>query len=499
MFKPFEQIDTKNDEKQLAAYVIDAVKHLRLINKNSSISNALAVQAAVDIGFLEEKVYYDDFCKWVKLKVKISEDEFSSLLSLIQHENQLCHLPKICKKCRTKLQLEDQLSNKPTIVDLFCGSGGMSLGFSQAGYRIVFANDIEPSCIETYTYNHPEVDPTKVVLGDIQDFALTVQNYTQNTYVDIVIGGPPCQGFSLANQQRLIDDPRNKLYKEFVNVVASIRPTFFVMENVIGMKEIASQIVEDFKNVGYNVDFEVLNAADFGVAQHRKRIIFIGNKIGVDNRVIFDRISSQNKQQVTQTLADAIEDLPSLKALTIKNATDHESDESGYLMTDFNDYSQNHYRQQLNCNQTPLFLYNHKARYNNDRDIEIFGRLYQGDKSDDPKIADIMPYASRNNIFKDKYYKLIYNQPCKTITAHMKFDCNMYIHPTQARGLTPREAARVQSYPDDYYFKGSFTKTYMQIGNSVPPIMARSIAKEIKPFIEQAQLKDEQLTFSLDL
>ena len=90
---------------------------------------------------------------------------------------------------------------------------------------------------------------------------------------------------------------------------------------------------------------------------------------------------------------------------------------------------------------------NHKARYNNDRDIEIFGRMEPGDRSDDPKIADIMPYARRNGIFKDKYFKLENDKVCKTITAHMKFDCNMYIHPTQARGLTPREAARVQSYP----------------------------------------------------
>ncbi len=126
---------------------------------------------------------------------------------------------------------------------------------------------------------------------------------------------------------------------------------------------------------------------------------------------------------------------------------------------------------------------NHKARYNNDRDIEIFGRMNPVDKSDDPKIADIMPYKSRSNIFKDKYFKLESDKVCKTITAHMKFDCNMYIHPSQARGLTPREAARVQSYPDDYFFRGSYTKTYMQIGNSVPPLLGRAIAQAIREFM----------------
>jgi DNA (cytosine-5)-methyltransferase 1 len=128
-------------------------------------------------------------------------------------------------------------------------------------------------------------------------------------------------------------------------------------------------------------------------------------------------------------------------------------------------------------------VFNHKARYNNDRDIEIFGRMLPGDKSDSERIADIMPYKSRSNIFKDKYYKLKPNDICKTITAHMKFDCNMYIHPNQARGLTPREAARVQSYPDDYMFCGTYTKTYMQIGNSVPPLMSRIIAKIISKYL----------------
>ena len=143
----------------------------------------------------------------------------------------------------------------------------------------------------------------------------------------------------------------------------------------------------------------------------------------------------------------------------------------------------NEYMQLINQGKQCPIVFNHKARYNNARDIEIYGRLNEGDKSDDPKIADIMPYTRRGHIFKDKYFKLEGDKVCKTITAHMKFDCNMYIHPTQARGLTPREAARVQSYPDDYFFRGAYTKTYMQIGNSVPPLLGRAIAKCIKKYI----------------
>ena len=137
----------------------------------------------------------------------------------------------------------------------------------------------------------------------------------------------------------------------------------------------------------------------------------------------------------------------------------------------------------INQGRVCPLTFNHKARYNNDRDIEIYSRLNPGDKSDDPKIADIMPYARRNGIFKDKYFKLEPDKVSKTITAHMKFDCNMYIHPTQARGLTPREAARVQSYPDDYFFRGAFTKTFMQIGNSVPPLLGRAIAAVIREYL----------------
>ena len=167
----------------------------------------------------------------------------------------------------------------------------------------------------------------------------------------------------------------------------------------------------------------------------------------------------------------------------MKNSTEVGTTESGFVI-EKNELNQtNEYINYINQNRKIDFVCNHKARYNNDRDIEIYGRMYQGDKSDDPKIADIMPYKSRSDIFKDKYYKLVENNVCKTITAHMKFDCNMYIHPTQARGLTPREAARVQSYPDDYFFRGPYTKTYMQIGNSVPPLLGRAIASIVKKYL----------------
>lgn len=130
------------------------------------------------------------------------------------------------------------------------------------------------------------------------------------------------------------------------------------------------------------------------------------------------------------------------------------------------------------------YIYNHKARYVNDVNYEIYGRLNQGDDATDEKIKDIMPYAHRNHCFKDKYYKLRSDRPCRTITAHLRMDCHSHIHPFQVRSITPREAARVQSFPDDYFFLGAYLKTYMQIGNAVPTMMARGIARIIKQYLD---------------
>lgn len=369
--------------------------------------------------------------------------------------------------------------NAPKIIDLFCGAGGLSLGFTQEGFLTGLANDIEPCCIDTYSHNHPETPRKHIILGDIRQVLGNIRERVRFDNIDVLVGGPPCQGFSMANRQRLIDDPRNHLYKSYIEVLNQIRPRFFVMENVKGMLSVANQVIEDFERVGYTVSARILNAKNCGVPQNRERLIFIGNRIGRDNDAIFARIDQLCAQMPERTLSEALYGLKPLQASRVKNATAAESDETGRLI-DRCDGAANGYIDSINQGRHIPLVFNHKARYNNDRDIEIFGRLHPGDKSDDPKIADIMPYARRNDIFKDKYFKLEPDKVCKTITAHMKFDCNMYIHPTQARGLTPREAARVQSYPDDYFFRGAYTKTYMQIGNSVPPLLGRVIAQAVK-------------------
>ncbi|MHC6181106.1 DNA cytosine methyltransferase [Clostridium sp. JNZ X4-2] len=413
------------------------------------------------------------------------KDAFGKMESICNEISQQCSQCPIKKYCNTYIRMVRENVNEDSLkmIDLFCGAGGLSLGFTQEGFITSLANDIQNCCVDTYAHNHPETPRDHIVLGDIQEIITNLEGLLRYDTVDIVIGGPPCQGFSMANRQRLIDDPRNQLYRNYVEVVDMVQPRFFVMENVKGMLTVANQVIEDFNSIGYSVTAKVLNAKDFGVPQNRERLIYIGNRIEVNNDRIFEEIEAFGLTIPDNVLEDALFGLRELSASRIKNSTNLNTEESGRRIEAARNTETNRYINMINQGRNCYVVCNHKARYNNDRDIEIFGRLNQGDRSDDPKIADIMPYTSRNDIFKDKYYKLENSKVCKTITAHMKFDCNMYIHPTQARGLTPREAARVQSFPDDYFFRGAYTKTYMQIGNSVPPLLGRAIARVIKKYL----------------
>lgn len=422
-----------------------------------------------------------------------------AILSAAKEDSQFSHLvgqlaekckKKDCEDCPVRKYCNSFIKRKRDavradslkMIDLFCGAGGLSLGFSQEGFVAVLANDIEECCVDTYAHNHPEIPRSQIVKGDINDMIKNLDSYLGTDKVSIIVGGPPCQGFSMANRQRLIDDPRNHLYRSYVEVVKKVQPPFFVMENVKGMMSVAGQVIEDFEGIGYSVSARILNAKDFGVPQNRERLIYIGNRMGIDNDKVFEEIILNADKISEFVLQDALYGLKPLAASHDRNATEKNSDTSGGRIMRGTSET-NAYIDLINQGHAVPIVFNHKARYNNDRDIEIYGRLNPGDRSDDPKIADIMPYARRNDIFKDKYFKLEPTKVCKTITAHMKFDCNMYIHPTQARGLTPREAARVQSFPDDYFFRGAYTKTYMQIGNSVPPLLGRAIAHVIKKYL----------------
>lgn len=408
------------------------------------------------------------------------------------------YIDRLSNAKRRNLQDVEAKSGKPSFVDFFAGAGGLSCGFLQAGFRVCFANDFEDVCVRTYKFNHPELSSKKVLKEDIRKIVDNISDYISEE-VDIVVGGPPCQGFSSANQQRIIDDPRNELYKYFLKAVAAILPKFVVMENVKGMLKVANQVVEDYEAIkvdrdghvySYSVAYKLLNSVDFSVAQSRERLIYIAVRSdiseikGITPMTIFKDIETANVNRHHFILNDALQAIKPLSAPRVKNQNDIDSETSGKRI-DVNTFNgtENQYLKLINANRTIPFVFNHKARYVNDINYDIYRLLNQGDDASDPKISDIMPYSHRLHCFKDKYYKLIADRPSRTITAHLRMDCHSHIHPFQIRAITPREAARCQSFPDDYLFMGVYLKTYMQIGNAVPCLMAKGIAETIKKYI----------------
>ncbi len=369
-----------------------------------------------------------------------------------------------------------------TFIDLFAGCGGLSLGMEQAGFTPIFANEIWSDAAETYRRNRG-MSEKDVFVGDIKYLVEHLKDFKLPKNITMVCGGPPCQGFSMANRQRVIDDPRNHLYKSYLEFLSKVRPRCFVMENVRGMISRIDEIVDNFRTLlgaDYSFDYSLFNAVDFGVPQNRVRFILIGNRVGIDSADILADIKASKVKGFL--LRDALEGLPELGHKAEKGKKEEESDAVGYFEREF-EYPQTAFYRFLNGRRTITSLYNHKNRYNNPRDIEIYTRLPQGGNSLHPSIANIMPYARRNDIFKDKYFKLEEDNVCKTITSHMRFDCNMYIHPWYARGLTAREAARIQTFPDDFVFYGPQNSWYGQVGNAVPVKLAKAIGEAIRRWL----------------
>lgn len=499
----FENINNISSKDEFLEKVLIYIRLVEVVaERNSyvlpsdSVINNDVINELISIGILSES---NDI---TKLKI-VTKDLYQRLINCVNfyldHKEAFGGLlDKLSNSKRRDLQIAEQNNNKPTIVDFFAGAGGLSCGFVQAGFKVCFANDFEDVCVRTYRFNHPELPSEKVVKGDIRHIVDNINDYI-NQDVDVVIGGPPCQGFSSANQQRIIDDPRNELYKYYIKAVSKILPKFVVMENVKGMLTVAEQVVEDYGNINeerngntysYRVAYKLLNSADFAVAQSRERLIYIAirndviQEKGITPQQIFAEIELANNGNNRYLLRDALEAIKSLDAPRIKNMNEVDDEKTGKKI-DINKYNgnENGYLRLINNNRIIPILYNHKARYVNEINYDIYRLLDQGDDASDPKIAGIMPYTNRLHCFKDKYYKLIADKPSRTITAHLRMDCHSHIHPFQVRALTPREAARCQSFPDDYIFLGAYLKTYMQIGNAVPCLMAKGIAIVIKKYL----------------
>jgi len=318
-------------------------------------------------------------------------------------------------------------------IDLFSGAGGFSLGFDNEGFQNVFSIDIEPSFCKTYKHNFTN---HQLVEKDICELSDSELKYLKEfDEIDVVIGGPPCQGFSMAGNigRKFVDDPRNRLFKEFVRVVKIIKPKFFVMENVARLHnhnkgETRKEIIKDFEELGYKVDCKILNSADYGVPQVRRRVIFIGSS--TNQKIEFPPKEVEKYVSVKEALST----YPKL--------------ESGEESSIPNHIAMSHSEQMLK-----------KMKYVSDG----------GDRNEIP--VKIRPKSGDVR----KYIKYASDKPSVCVTGDMR----KIFHYEQNRALTVRELAKLQSFPDDFVFKGNRISQQQQVGNSVPPKMAEAIAKVI--------------------
>lgn len=373
-------------------------------------------------------------------------------------------------------RVESISNSKITAIDVFCGAGGLSLGFEQAGIKVVLGIDSDPKCISTYSQNLDNgVVKDVTEIRDVRNF---VSKYADIDKIDLVIGGPPCQTFSPVGRIKLRSlgrdperDQRTELWKYFLKFVEELSPEFFVMENVPGMTRVpyngynlVDHIVKVARNMGYNAEWRILDASDFGVPQKRKRLFIIGRK---GNRPIF---WPEKKVKKPVTVWEAISDLPKVPHGFREHEIEY--DFTGRLTP----------YQELMRKGAEDVVYNHVTRKHNEDDLRAFSLLPEGGKYTD--LPDELK-RYRDDIFKDRYRKLIRNQPSWTIDAHISKDSYRYIYPSKRNGPGPhrtisvREAARLQSFPDTFVFHPSLTHAFRQIGNSVPPLLAKAVASAI--------------------
>ena len=374
-----------------------------------------------------------------------------------------------------------------TTVDIFSGAGGMSEGFKQAGFEVLLGVDNNDFAVETFRNQHGNA-----INCNVEKLTVArIKKEVGNREITVLTAGPPCQAFSSVAVAKLkslkqnpnVRHPLNVLYREFLRLVKGVQPKFFVMENVgrmfsIENGSIKKEIEKELKGK-YDVEFYYENVSNFGVPQTRRRGIAIGNSLGIKNPVLTRTHFDPKKRNMSRgmkeyvTIRDALSDLPKLKS--------GEGDEfSQYPKIDKR--TLNRYAKERRLNSE--IVYNHTARTHGKKDLKIFKMLKPGQWIDDlPKRYN----RYRKDIFIDKYKKQSWNKPSSTILAHLSKDGLMFIHPDgrQNRSFTPREAARLQSFDDDFIFAGPRTHQFVQIGNAVPPLFGKVIAESIKNLLEQ--------------
>lgn len=348
-------------------------------------------------------------------------------------------------------------TGQPIVVELFCGCGGTSCGFEMAGYNIAVGVDIHEPSIETFKLNHPNCS---TILGDIRTIQPSdIVDLLDGHSIDVLIGGVPCQGFSLNNKKRNANDERNYLYLEFLRFVKELNPKVVVIENVSGMKstkngEFVKNIEKEISNAGnYKVNSKLLNAADYGVPQKRQRLIFIGVK--GDEYFDFDKMIKTNGPDTDKeyvTVKEAIGDLPSLENNEEKNQ---------YRCKPFSDYQKlmRNNCDVLTCHKSP----NHPA-------------------DTVKKISETRPGEPMYPKFKQRI-RLAWDIQSPTQVSGGIRPQFQFGHPEDNRGLTIRERCRIQSFPDWFRIEGGIVQGRVQTGNAVPPLLAFAVGNALKKYI----------------
>jgi len=395
-----------------------------------------------------------------------------------------------------------QKSKKPTLIDLFCGCGGFSSGMIDAGFDCIAAVDMDEAAITTFQEAHPNVK--HVLQRNLSSFwPSDLSKIIGLQKVDVIVGGPPCQGFSKARQAdgsnhgaNPTPDDRRELYKDFLRYVKFFKPKVFVMENVPGIKtavggKFFTKIQADSRALGYRVvPFEV-KAWRYGVPQKRIRQLIIGTPADLpyfipEHQIVATHaLPTDDDYEILEpyvSLGEAIGDLPPVRKLDARFFREYDQ---GRLKKHLSVFGERYVFDVLRVNKSKLIT-GHFCRAHSERDLRDFARLKEGETSKHAIARGVkmeFPYDREN--FKDRYTRQSRSELCSTIVAHLKRDGLMYIHPTQNRSLSPREAARIQSFPDTFPLPSVQSYAYQQIGNAFPPLVAKAVGIGIKSYLRK--------------
>lgn len=398
------------------------------------------------------------------------------------------------------------MDDSVTCIDLFAGCGGFSLGLHKAGLKTLAAIDFDPKAIEVYRANMGDHVP-HVLCEDLTKFApADLAKLIGTSRVDVIAGGPPCQGFSQVRQrdganngERLIHDPRRTLYQQYFEYVAHFQPKLFVMENVLGIRSADGgrhfrDVKESARRLGYRVYGEIVEATTFGVPQKRRRQLIIGTRIDYPGCFRRGLIVPVVKLEGI-ALGHAIMDLPVLKA---GGGTDPcEYKQPPPLRKKHLRLGEKYRNEVLEIKQSKQ-LTAHVARPHSERDLRDFAKLKEGETAKQAIDRGVeMEFPYDRGSFSDRYTRQSRAELCSTIVAHLSKDGLMFIHPTQNRSLTPREAARIQSFPDWFQFPIARTHQFRVIGNAVPPLIARAVGQAVKKFLKESEMTEHRIEWSI--